>query len=212
MSGTYKDWEPYKGFVQPAPTEDARNDIEPYMYVAGFTEDRDLPFDQQTPWSKSTAAQKIGAHRKAIDVIRAKFKGPIADKLIAKHQKSIVELMGWPQPKNDWILVRTDPLPEQKGGILLPKKGDVYTATVLATGRGAVIPLDHNKPDEKRFIPTDVKPGERVAFLRWTIESQQGKQVASTFEELGADIALIKERDILFVLELEPGEKVELSL
>lgn len=118
----------------------------------------------------------------------------------------------WPQPKNDWILVRTDPLPEKNGSILLPSKGTTYTATVLAVGPGAEIPLDHNQPEKKRFISTDVKPGEKIAFLRWAIESQQGKAVGSTFEDLGADIALIKERDILFVLELEPGEKVELSL
>lgn len=123
-----------------------------------------------------------------------------------------VPVSSWPQPKNDWILVRTDPLPEKIGSILLPKKGSIYTATVLAVGRGADIPIDHNKPEVKRFIPTDVKPGERVAFLRWTVESEQGKQVSSAFEELGANIALIKERDILFVLELEPGEKVELTL
>lgn len=118
----------------------------------------------------------------------------------------------WPQPKNDWVLVRTDALAEKHGSIILPGKGSIYTATVLAVGPGTEIPIDHNKPEEKRFIPTDVKPGEMVAFLRWTIESQQGKAVKSTFEELGADIALIKERDILFVMELEPDEKVVLTL
>lgn len=118
----------------------------------------------------------------------------------------------WPRPKNDWILVLTDPLAEKHGSIILPGKGSIYTATVLAVGPGTEIPIDHNKPEEKRFIPTDVKPGEMVAFLRWTIESQQGKAVKSTFEELGANIALIKERDILFVLELEPDEKVVLTL
>jgi hypothetical protein len=113
---------------------------------------------------------------------------------------------------NDWVLIRTDPLPERRGSILLPNKGEIYTATVLSVGKGAEIPLDHNQPGKKIYIPTDVKPGEKVAFLRWAIESQQGKALGGTFEELGADIALIKERDILFVLELEPGEKVELSL
>lgn len=121
-------------------------------------------------------------------------------------------LPSWPVPKNDWILVRTDPLPERSHTILTLSKGDIYTATVLAVGRGVEIPLDHNKPEVKKFIPTTVKPGEKVAFLRWTIESQQGKAVTCSFEELGANLALIKERDILLILELEPGEKVELSL
>jgi len=94
----------------------------------------------------------------------------------------------------------------------LPSKGHVYTATVLAVGPGTEIALDHHHPEKKRFIPTEVRPGERVTFLRWTVESQQGQAVRVAFEELGADLALIKERDILFVLELEPDEKVELSL
>lgn len=118
----------------------------------------------------------------------------------------------WPRPMNDWVLVRMDPLPEKIGSILLPSKGSIYTATVLAVGPGAEISLDHNHPEKKRFFPTDVRSGERVAFLRWAVESQQGKAVRSTFEDLGADHALIKERDILFVLELAPDEKVELSL
>lgn len=118
----------------------------------------------------------------------------------------------WPRPMNDWVLIRMDPLPEKLGSIVLPSKGHVRTATVLDVGPGADISLDHNKPEAKRFITTDVKVGEKIAFLRWAVESQQGTQLASTFEELGADIALIKERDILFVMELEPGEKVELSL
>jgi hypothetical protein len=113
---------------------------------------------------------------------------------------------------NDWVLVRLDPLPEKLGSILLPSKGHIYTATVLSAGPGAEIPLDHNRPEKKRFFPIDVRAGEKVAFLRWAVEGQQGKAVRSTFEELGADIALIKERDILFVMELAPGEKVELSL
>lgn len=118
----------------------------------------------------------------------------------------------WPKPLNDWILIRMDPLPEKLGSIILPSKGHVRTASVLSVGCGAEISLDHNKPEAKRFIPTDVKVGEKIAFLRWAVESQQGTQLASTFEELGADIALIKERDILFVMDLEPDEKVELSL
>lgn len=116
----------------------------------------------------------------------------------------------YPQPLNDWVLVRTDPLPEKQGSLHLPSKGKIYTATVLAVGPGAEIPLDHNKPEKKRFIPTDVKPGEKVAFLRWAVESEQGKALSSRFEELGADHALIKERDILFVVM--PGEEVEVSL
>lgn len=122
------------------------------------------------------------------------------------------ELPRWPRPMNDWVLVRLDPLPEKLGSILLPSKGHIYTATVLSVGPGAEIPLDHNRPEKKRFFPTDVRAGEKVVFLRWAVEGRQGKAVRSTFEELGADIALIKERDILFVMELAPGEKVELSL
>lgn len=118
----------------------------------------------------------------------------------------------WPKPMNDWVLIKTDPLPEQRGSILLPNKGEIYTATVLAVGPGAEIQLDHSKPDEKRYIPTSVKPGEKVAFLRWVIENLQNRAMRSTLEDLGADIALIKERDILFILEIPPGEKIELSL
>lgn len=117
----------------------------------------------------------------------------------------------WPRPINDWVLVRMDPLPKKIGGIFLPNEGHIYTATVLAAGPGVELVIDHQRPDKKRFIPTEVRPGERIAFLRWAVESQGGA-LRSTLAELGADIALIKERDILFVLELDPGEKVELSL
>lgn len=118
----------------------------------------------------------------------------------------------WPRPVNDWVLVRLDPLPEKAGSILLPSKGSIYTATVLSVGPGAEVVLDHQHPDKKRFVPTEVRRGEKIVFLRWAIEGQQGQAVRSSFEELGADLALIKERDILFVLELSPDEKVELSL
>jgi hypothetical protein len=98
-------------------------------------------------------------------------------------------------PVNDWVLVRTDPLPEKQGSIFLPQKGLVYTATVLAIGPK---------------VKSDLKKGEKVAFIRWHLEHQQAKQTKEVLEELGADFGLVKERDILFAFDAK--EKVEISL
>lgn len=106
------------------------------------------------------------------------------------------------RPHNDWILVRTEPLPERSGSLFLPDKGRVYTAEVLAVGPGKLTKKGVRTPPQ-------VRPGERIAFLRWHLEHQQGKQVVSVLEELGADLALIKEPDILFVVPT--GETVRIE-
>ena len=98
------------------------------------------------------------------------------------------------KPLNDWILVALEPLPTQVGSIILPSGGHVYKAKVLAVGSG--------KPTEYGRNPVDLSPGDRVAFLRWHAEHQQGKQIRHTLDGHGEkDLLLIKPEDVLLVLE-----------
>lgn len=96
---------------------------------------------------------------------------------------------------NDWVLVRTDPMPQAIGSIIMPDSvgaQDTRTATVLQVGPGKEL------PDGSRH-PLDVQVGDRVCFHRWNLEHKNGQAIGHVLEEMGQDIALIKEQDVLFV-------------
>ena len=103
---------------------------------------------------------------------------------------------------NDWILVRVDPPNLQRGSIVLVEEGKVRTAIVMQTGPGKLL-----SSGERR--PTDVKEGEKVAFLRWNQEHGQGKQLANVLKELGNGAALIKADDVLFTWSANETHLVE---
>lgn len=98
------------------------------------------------------------------------------------------------RPLGDWVLVDLDPEAPRVtgGGIILTGEDPVRTATVLKVGKGR-----HNQKDGS-LEPTDVKPGERVAFFIATIQTKQGAEV---YHRLPDNQALIKESDVLAVLE-----------
>lgn len=113
--------------------------------------------------------------------------------------------MGW-TPKQDVVLVKLDPLKDEtRAGIIILKDTTaqiVRTGTVLAVGPGRL----SKKTGER--VPVGVEPGERVAFLRWHLEHQQGKQITRRLlEELGENIGMIRGPDILFAFtgELKVG-------
>lgn len=105
------------------------------------------------------------------------------------------------RPMNDWVLVRVDPMAKTIGSIVIPdafSARDTHTATVLKVGPGKVLPNGVRRPLE-------VEVGDRVCFHRWNLEHKSGQAVGHVLEEVGPDVALVKESDILFVWP--PGEE-----
>ena len=94
------------------------------------------------------------------------------------------------EPKNDWLLVELEPIKEFSRGLIIRTAPEpIRTAKVIAVGKGK------HYPD--RFVPTVVKPGERIAFFYAIAETKQGRQVGYLLPE-GQE--LIRETDVLGVL------------
>lgn len=101
---------------------------------------------------------------------------------------------------HDWVRVRLDETPKEdtsSGGIILNQPVMVHTGVVVETGPGK------RYRDEKKYVPIQVQPGERVVFFAGNMDTKQGKSIQPFVEE---GEALIPETAILFVLELEDGE------
>ncbi len=99
------------------------------------------------------------------------------------------------KPNGEWILVRIDPFPETKNGVIILEDtttNKVRTGTVLAVGPG------NRAKDTGERIPVRLEKGEKVAFLRWNLEHQNGKRLLAFLEGFGDDLGLIKARDVLF--------------
>lgn len=96
------------------------------------------------------------------------------------------------------ILVRKDPDPEStRGGIIVPGLGNaslVITGVVVAVGflTGPKAPL-------RTPIP-DVRPGDRVAFIRLLHKTDVNPQIKDIFED---DIMRIRASDILLTFAEE---------
>lgn len=75
----------------------------------------------------------------------------------------------------------------------------VRTGVVVAHGPGKSF------SKEGKFVPIQVKVGERVAFFAGNMDTKQGKNLQAFVED---DEALLPESAILFVLELEEGEPI----
>lgn len=97
------------------------------------------------------------------------------------------------RPQSDWALVQMEPVGEARsaGGIVLTRPELVRKGTVLAVGPG-------RKYVDGPYRGTELKIGDRVAFLAATMDTQQGRQLAHTLDK---DQALIRETDVLFVIE-----------
>lgn len=95
------------------------------------------------------------------------------------------------RPLQDRVLVELEPeRGESRGGILLPGHDPIRTAKVLRVGLGKQYP--------DKFLPTEVKAGERVAFFQATLETHSESQLNYNLPD---GQALIRETDILGVLE-----------
>lgn len=102
------------------------------------------------------------------------------------------------KPLNDWaVIIPSEALTRTTGGIFIPDAAKEKPAegTVEAIGPGA---YEEEKRREKKkekkdrkFIPTSVKPGERVMYDRFS---------GQKFDVNGEERVLVRERDILGIL------------
>jgi chaperonin GroES len=98
------------------------------------------------------------------------------------------------RPLNDWVVLRPlDAEERSSGGIIIPDvaREKPQAGIVEAVGPGT---YERNDDDgeEKRFIPTEVKPGQKVLY---------DKYMASELEINNEKILLVREAYILGVLK-----------
>jgi len=102
------------------------------------------------------------------------------------------------KPFYDWAVIRqTVATDKTAGGLYIPEtaKEKPQEGIVEAIGPGAYeeAKVGENKDEkkERRFIPTSVKPGEKVLFERYA---------SKTVSIGGEDWVLVRERDIVAIL------------
>lgn len=101
------------------------------------------------------------------------------------------------RPLQDWVRVRRDEPEEMtSGGIIIPQsaKDKPAKGIVEAVGPGGY-KKEHEK-EEKTFVPTVLKPGQRVIFRDYA---------ARDFEIDGEKITLVREEDVLGTIEGSSG-------
>ena len=96
------------------------------------------------------------------------------------------------KPLNDWVLLEAGDSEEKTaGGIIIPEsaKKKPEWGHVIAAGPGAYkSEKEKGKEKEKKFVPTEVKAGDRVLYERYA---------AREFEIDGQKITMVRESDIL---------------
>ncbi len=101
------------------------------------------------------------------------------------------------RPLHDWIVVKFEPLDKRSSIIELPGQNEsaIRKGVVHAVGKGKL-------SEEGVRLKPDVEVGEKVVFLRWHQEHRPGKGVSESLarksEELGVDLCMIRQNDILF--------------
>jgi chaperonin GroES len=98
------------------------------------------------------------------------------------------------RPLHDRVVVkRVEEDTKTKGGIIIPDtaKEKPQQGEIVAVGPGA-------RDEAGKVVPLDVKPGDRVLFGKWS-----GTEVKID----GEDLLIMKESDILGVLEGKPSVK-----
>lgn len=94
------------------------------------------------------------------------------------------------RPLHDCMVVRVDPVKEYtRGGIIKVAPEPVRTGTILAIGPGRHF-ID-------RFVPTEAKVGDRIAFFDAVTKTKQGHQLSYKLPE---DQVLLRENDALFII------------
>jgi chaperonin GroES len=102
------------------------------------------------------------------------------------------------KPMNDWAVIRpSDAAERTAGGLYIPDsaKEKPQEGVVEAIGPGAFEEEKYGKKKiekkDRKFIPTTVKPGDRVLYERYA---------GQTYSINNEDLVLVRERDILGTL------------
>jgi chaperonin GroES len=98
------------------------------------------------------------------------------------------------RPLHDRVVVRRIESDEKtKGGIIIPDtaKEKPQEGEVIAVGSGA-------RDESGKLVPLDVKAGDRILFGKWS-----GTEVKID----GEDLLIMKESDIMGVLEVSAARK-----
>ncbi|AIC26459.1 MULTISPECIES: co-chaperone GroES [Rhizobium] len=99
------------------------------------------------------------------------------------------------RPLHDRILVRrVDSEEKTKGGIIIPDtaKEKPQEGEVIAVGPGA-------RDDAGQVQPLDVKVGDRILFGKWS-----GTEIKIN----GEDLLIMKESDVMGIIEARAAEKI----
>jgi chaperonin GroES len=112
------------------------------------------------------------------------------------------------KPMNDWAVVRpTDAAEKTAGGLYIPDsaKEKPQEGVVEAIGPGAYEEEKFGKKKtekkDRKFIPTTVKPGDRVLYERYA---------GQTYTIDNEDLVLVRERDILGTLSGEGSKPLQI--
>lgn len=102
------------------------------------------------------------------------------------------------RPLQDFLLVKVDPPEQPSDTIVMPNVDStpLRKGTVLKVGPGRWR-RKHAK-EGSLYVPTQVKPGERIVFFAAAAGTKQGKQLTYS---LSKDEALLREDDVLFTFE-----------
>ncbi|HTG01051.1 MAG TPA: co-chaperone GroES [Nitrospirota bacterium] len=102
------------------------------------------------------------------------------------------------KPMHDWAVIRpSEAMAVSAGGLYIPDtaKDKPQEGTVEAIGPGAYEEEKRTKKTdekkERRFIPTTVKPGDRVLYEKYA---------GQTYKIANEELVLVRERDILGIL------------
>lgn len=114
------------------------------------------------------------------------------------------------RPVSDVLVVQLEPpRTTTRGGLVIPdtKPHPLRIGKVLRAGPGRS--WKNRSTGKFAYWQTEVKPGERVLFMAALLQTKQGRQVTQGYV-LGDDEALIRETDVLLVID--PEETAEFNL
>jgi len=95
------------------------------------------------------------------------------------------------RPLNDYLVVTVEPEVKTFGSIVLVGPQLIRKGVVLSVGRG-------RQYCDGVYKPSEVKVGDRIAFLAASTDSAQGRQNAKVLED---GHVILRETDVLFVID-----------
>ncbi|NOZ26071.1 MAG: co-chaperone GroES [Nitrospirae bacterium] len=98
------------------------------------------------------------------------------------------------RPLQDWVLLRIEKEEKTPAGIVIPDtvKERPKEGVVVAVGPGYYEEPEDAAGGEKRFVATEVKPGQKVLYESWA---------ARDIKLDGEEYVLVRERNILGIKE-----------